>query len=613
MGWQNITCDNTGAQCVPGETIPWDTWVSASRTRNYCEQDPLLDWLEAFSEVKGFHPDPVDERTDFLTFIFRKGNEFESTVLTHLRTLAPITVIASDHQRIRTLQGAEATWEAMAQGAELIAQAVLWNPQNQTYGAADLLIRSDVLARLFPNAITETDAHRPAPDLPNARWHYRVIDIKYTTLDLLKDGHASTDALAYLVQVWLYNEALGRLQGYTPPAGYLLGRSWKQGESEGTGAMERLARVDREFTVKPWDGKPLSQIAQDACQWIRRVRREGSVWKVLPTPSAEALRPNMKYKEDQPWHTAKCQIAEALKELTALPYVSPKHRASAARQGITAWTDPKCEAATLQVNGATYGPRLDRVLEANRSPHDGPIVFPARITANGSSWRASVPLECFVDFETVSDLEDDFTGFPQRGGQPLIFMIGCGFNAGTVEQPRWEFAQFTAQTLTPQEEIRIIDAWVAHLKSLAAAKGIDLTADAVRLFHWSPAEVNFLDKPYTRARERYGKSTDWPDLPWVDLLKNVVREEPVTVRGAFNFGLKAVAKAMHQHQLIETSWTDGPTDGLGAMVGAWSCQAEAQQHGVPMTSLPLMHEIARYNEVDCKVMMEVLNYFRTRR
>ena len=29
-----------------------------------------------------------------------------------------------------------------------------------------------------------------------------------------------------------------------------------------------------------------------------------------------------------------------------------------------------------------------------------------------------------------------------------------------------------------------------------------------------------------------------------------------------------------------------------------------------MTGLPLMDEIARYNEVDCKVMMEIVRYLR---
>ena len=49
-----------------------------------------------------------------------------------------------------------------------------------------------------------------------------------------------------MAQVWVYNEALGRIQGYTPPAAYLLGRSWTLRRSRGTGCLERLARVDRD-------------------------------------------------------------------------------------------------------------------------------------------------------------------------------------------------------------------------------------------------------------------------------------------------------------------------------------------------------------------------------
>ena len=37
---------------------------------------------------------------------------------------------------------------------------------------------------------------------------------------------------------------------------------------------------------------------------------------------------------------------------------------------------------------------------------------------------------------------------------------------------------------------------------------------------------------------------------------------------------------------------------------------EARERGLPMTDLPLPREIATYNEMDCKVMMEILTYLR---
>ena len=80
----------------------------------------------------------------------------------------------------------------------------------------------------------------------------------------------------------------------------------------------------------------------------------------------------------------------------------------------------------------------------------------------------------------------------------------------------------------------------------------------------------------------------------------MVRKEPVVVRGALGF----------ETRLIGTSWADGPTDGLGAMVGAWSAAAEGRRGGVALGQVELMREIERYNEVDCRVMAEVIGYLR---
>ena len=92
-----------------------------------------------------------------------------------------------------------------------------------------------------------------------------------------------------------------------------------------------------------------------------------------------------------------------------------------------------------------------------------------------------------------------------------------------------------------------------------------------------------------------------------------MRAVPVTVRGAFGFGLKPLAKAMHGLGFIETTWGDGPADGMGAMVGAWWCDAEAARTGVPMPELPLMIDIGRYNEVDCRAMAELVTWLRVSR
>ena len=212
-------------------------------------------------------------------------------------------------------------------------------------------------------------------------------------------------------------------------------------------------------------------------------------------------------------------------------------------------------------------------------------------------------LEFYVDFETVSDLADDFSHIPERGGQTMIYMIGCGH----VEEREWRFSSFVAHDLSELSESSIIDSWLAHMETVrqrAAPNG-----DPPTVIHWSPAETSNFETAYNSARARHSEK-DWPSPRWFDFLNRVVKAEPVIVRGAMAFGLKAFARGLYEHGFIETLWGDGPADGLGAMVGAWWCQGESKRTGVSLEDVDLMKEIMAYNEVDCRVMMEAVHYLR---
>src|SRR5262249_46598424 len=223
-------------------------------------------------------------------------------------------------------------------------------------------------------------------------------------------------------------------------------------------------------------------------------------------------------------------------------------------------------------------------------------------------WRHRPQMEFYVDFETVSNVDDDLSALPRIGAGAQIVQIGCGHFASDES---WQFAQWTVDALTLQEERRIIDLWICEMAGICAAR--DIALSAARICHWSAAEPVNLDLAYNTARRRHSDA-EWPsDLPWFDVLEKVIRAEPVAVTGAFNFGLKSIAKAMHAAGLIGTTWADGPTDGLGAMVAAWAAARETAATGIPLSAHPLMIEIARYNEVDCQVMSEILGWLRQHR
>ncbi len=594
MGIDALTHNDSGIYAAPDAPEAWEAWVSATRLRGYLLRNTLGDWLNMYGEANGFRRDEAfddyDERLVFPPFIMGQGGRFEEAVAAHLGSFHELTTISREADDVRELEVAQGTFQALADGRPIIHQAVLWNPESRTYGAADFLIRSDVFDALFPGHLAPEEAAAPAPDL-GAPWHYVVVDAKFTTVHLSAQGDVgnSGSSPAYKAQLYVYNDALARLQGYTPRRAFLLGRGWEQRPERGTNAMERLGPVPMGVDVQ-------GQV-EAAAAWVRRLRAEGAQWRVLPTPSVPELWPS---EADWPWERAVKQIIGELDDLTQLWQVGVEKRNNAVRAGITSWKDPRATAESLGVTGPTYRPVLEAILDVHRN--DGPVVRPARVRAAEGEWREQPTLEFFVDFEYVTDLNDDFSTFPQRGGQTIIFMIGCGH----MENGQWRFEQFIADRLDEPSEARAIDAWLAHIRETQSRLGGE---DEPRLFHWAPAEEINYETAYNSARKRH-PTRGWPAVNWFDLLRKVVRKEPVVVKGSMGFGLKSVARAFHEHGLIATDWGSSKVDGMGAMVGAWRCDAEASERNVRLLDTPLMQEIAAYNQVDCKVMMEILQYLR---
>jgi len=463
---------------------------------------------------------------------------------------------------------------AMRVGAPIIAQAILWNPDARMEGMVDLLIRSDVLARLYPAAFDGEPAgaaSRPAAGIctRGAPYHYRAVDIKFTILEVTQGNEASAKHLAYMVQNWIYNEALGKTQGYTPPASYLLGRD----------LFRSLARVTH-------DNPELRRLARDGAAWIRRVAEEGASLQPIPSPTIPELRPNLKAWADLDWHRAKQDIAEAQRDLTLLPYVNPERRARAAAKGITRWDDPTLSAEVVGLGGTLEGRRIDAILAANRPPASGSGI-PQTILTNVGDWRTPGPFDCFVAVQTVTDQMDDFSRLPKRGGTEMVFMVNWGW-LDPVGQ--WQARQLVASDLSAEAESVLSQAWKRELGEIAAAAGGRL-AD-LRLYHWGSTRLLV------------------PEMNWHDILLEVILEEPLAVRGSFGFGLGEVAAALRALRLIEAEVPSLPPGPLAATAGAWWSAQEAERVGIPFEEVDVIQMIGKYGRASCRSLMEIVAYLR---
>ena len=559
-----------------------EDWVSSRDLRNWIHEDPLLDWLDIFGEANGFQKDSQDAETSLVAFLGSKGREFERRVVNAFRTKCEVVEIEPEYdENGNRLWWAEfeKTKKLIGDGPEVIYQATLADEERLLYGRPDLLVRNDALPRIIGCS----------PDLEVDHRHYVVVDINYSQGELGRRTQTFTKDKHKLAQALIYNQCLAVTQGFPLRYAYLLFRSIKDFESP-DGCLGKLAPADTH-------SQELIESVTAGAHWMRRLRADGANWKVLPSPSVEHLRPNMGNTKDHPWHGAKKQIGEELCDLTQLWYVTPKNRPRGIAAGVTQWHDPKCCASLFGLSERNTQ-ILQAIIDAQRP--SAPLVSPDRIASARSDWHAKAELEFFVDFETVNNLDDDFSKFPLPGGTPLIFMVGCGYE----RDGDWQFDCFIVDRLNEMSEAAIITAWIEHMARACMERGVT----EPKVFHWSHAEESSLTNSFRSARARH-PDENWPEPNWFDFLTSVVKKEPVVVKGALAFGLKAFANALHSHDLIRTHWTSSPIDGLGAMVGAWNCERKCAEGG-RLRDADLMKEIRDYNEIDCKVMWEAINYLR---
>jgi len=590
----------------------WDEWVSATAIRNFLLNDPLLDWLDTygkgsnrlktgnmlFDQRISEYEDDAKDVSVFNNYLQAQGLRFEDEVVAYLYNKYPknIITIANPYQA-KQADKVQETLDAMQEGIGIIYQAVLHNDSNKTYGIADLLIRSDFVNRMFSHPVLDSNTQHIGCKL-NAKWHYIVIDIKHITLGLRADGtHLLNQGsvVAYKGQVCIYNDALAEIQGYKPKKAFLLGRKWtytmKGTIYAGNGWFDRLGEIDFE-TI---DNDIASRTAA-AIEWIKLVRNEGARWSIDP-PSRAELYPNMCNDSDAPWHSTKKEIAKKIGEITQVYYAGINNRNAALAKGITSWRDERCTAAALGHKGPKLAPIIDAILDINRST-DKIRYGDRNIKLPDSKVRF------YIDFETINDVVEDIKAdSPTTTTQSYIFMIGIGWKVRG--KPEWNYRCLTANTIDSANEKEIFLSM--HDNMLEILETNDAFEDCT-VFHWSHAEKTFYDHTAEKYLDDLGQYSGYLNWEWYDLCK-LFTNTPITVRGALTFSLKDIAPAMYRHGFIQTNWPlDGILDGLNAMIKAAECSEDAKKKGISMTELPVMKRIIEYNEVDCKVMMEIVEF-----
>lgn len=582
-----------------------EKWVSASKVRNYLLNDPLLDWLKEYN-VNDIYDIPLGnnpclknngkESTDeFTKYIMEQGQKFENDL--YLHKLKPkfrrdIVKVAESLFHITDKKKFQQTVNYMKNGKPIIYQGVLHDKDEKLYGSPDLIIRSDYLKTVFPeNSLLYTPFEEKIGSKFNDNFHYVIVDIKHSTLNFNVDNKTlrNTGSIpAYKGQLRIYNKILGNIQNYLPDYSFIFGKrrvlKSKKQSIEINDPFQSVGVIDYKGRDKIY-----IDLVDEAINWIRTMRDEGKKWALMPKPSVPQLYPNMKNDKDGGFSGIKYQLAQSIDEITQIYYCGVEKRSKAHQKGVYSFKDRKCNSKLLgfKENSKT-GKIVDKILEINKQSHY--LIKPNKIKSNIIPWRKPLDnqMEFYIDFETMnSNIEEVHN--------QLIFMVGIGY----IENNIWKEETFVSNSTNKLDEINMFQQFYNSIENI---KSRNNKTDSI-FYHWHDAEPIFYKK-----FNCYGL---YPKLNFIDI-KRLFMDEPIVIKGCYNFKLKNVAKSMQKHGMIATSWDSDNicANGKCAMILASKLYKNYSNLDLDIKEEPIMKDIIKYNKVDVKVLYEILDYMR---
>jgi putative phage-type endonuclease len=556
----------------------WTKWVNASDTKNYIMRDPILDWLNIYGQdIK-----VQDKYNNFNDYINSRENRFRNAVIENIYQRFKdddIVSIANMSEKF-SIDKYHETIDAMMKGVPFILNGILHNHVNQTYGMPDIILRTDYLEKLIDDV---EDVH--ITNKSHLGHHYCLINIKYMSMTL-RNGHIVNmgNMASYKSELIICNEALKSIMGYVPNHMYIIGRKYKDNEYHGP--FEKIGMIDTgsydyEIMVK----------AHEAVTWVKELKKYGGEWDIYK-PHRWELYPNMSNAFDYPWNSVKRNIADKIGEITLLWNCGIRERELAHQNGIYSWKKLNSDIIGFKNHKKNI---LDNILLINQGNGKDYMV------KNKCKKIKRNKLEFFVDFETVSNLDNTFDDVKNYRKNKktnvningMIYMIGLGW----IDNGRWKFRSFTVDRLNSKCEKKILKEW---LKCMVDIKKEFNFRGNVKIYHWSNAEVIESNKAFQRHNMKNIK------LNWVDLC-DYFKKNCIAIKGAFSYGLKPIASALYKQKKIKTKWSDTSLDGTSAMLAAWSCERQSLESNKKLVEYGDVKEIIKYNEVDCKVIWEILN------
>lgn len=647
--------------------------ISPSNLFNFSMNDPLIDYLEKMTGNSGFvknsrnldnisekiKENPRDETYSFQNFIVQRGNVFEKEIIDKIkRKFNHDDEIFQDvneiHELYRTSK-VKITRDLLYRKTPIIYQGVLEDKKRIfMYGRPDLIVRGDYLEKFITNV---------SKNIPQSEDYYYIVDIKSKTLKLRANDNTIYSAgifKYYKMQLFMYKllleETLNKIhyndnnsvrhRPFSTNYAFILGKSWKISQKgEVTMKNDPFDRLGVMLITENEFQTIFSNII-DAIEWKNILHSEFGIMKLYPKPSHTQLYPNMKNTYDFKWRNFKNKYASEINEITMLWNCSVKHREYAMENyNIDNWKDNlTSEKLGLPENGK-IGKNVDNIIEINTRPYQNSIEYdhsdmyiidyiPSKIiTKSVESFQKNI--YAYFDFETILEY---ILIKPETNLSPpsknLVFMntiylelgpemnthklytdlynrikkikntnnnmeiIFNKSNSKKIEEPGITISFYPKNNIDENLSISIIK----YMKHITEA----LSEYYFYFYHWSPAEIGVIKENYREFSITRNKNYEF-----VDLCLELTNAK-LAVKDAFGYSLKNISNAMIKHGMIKNiSWDKNSkcADGTSAMMFAKIANDYVIKTGKPFKSCPDFEDVLYYNQVDTKILAEILNFF----
>ena len=309
----------------------------------------------------------------------------------------------------------------------------------------------------------------------------------------------------------------------------------------------------------------------DAIKWRKKVISEGKLWNCYKYNEI-GLAPNMNLQRNTPWNDVKKTLAYERGELTLLWSITFKQRNEAWARGIYSLSQlftPLGRKTIENLVNLTKMKTIDNILSVNNPNHSLSITPRRWITVPSAKYIVS------IDYETIHN-------FQFHDKPPWIFLVGVVIL--NTKSKNITHLQWTLPNLHPDHQNEMLHNFINAIPN-----------DHV-LLHWSNIEQNLLNK-------WIGKQ---PQLKWFDLL-DYFRKNNIGIRGAYNFGLKDIATSLYNLNCIPKCIWD-----KNDIHSGFHAMKTAINHYTKSANPDDMERIKKYNLVDCKVLLEIYKYIKTR-